>query len=153
MVGNNVINGDWNRPLRVPEPVVAPENEGMWRAAAEGRLDVQRCASCSAHRYPPAASCPRCSSVDWTWSTLPGTGTIYSYTWVPDRQRSAEQGREICYNVAVVELDGTAEHPVRMTSNVLDAWEPEDLAAGQAVTLVPVPVGDGVALPCFRRVR
>jgi uncharacterized OB-fold protein len=139
-----------NRPSGAPDPVVAPINEGMWRAAANGRLDVQRCADCGAHRYPPSDGCYRCSSLQWDWSTLPGTATIYSYIWVPDRTRSAEQGREILYNVAIVTLDGTEGDPVRILCNVIDAWSLEDLHVGHAVELAPVAFGDGLALPCFR---
>ena len=67
--------------------------------------------------------------------------------------RSAEQERQVLYNVAFVELDGTEGDPVRMASNVLDAWNPDDLYVGQAVELACVPLGDGIGLPCFRRVR
>ncbi len=152
MTDKERIVADGNRPTGMPEPVVAPINEGMWRAAAEGRLEVQRCTSCGAHRYPPTDGCYRCSSLEWAWSTLPGTGTIYTYMWVPDAARSAERGREAFYNVVVVELDGTEGDPVRIGSNVLDAWNVDDLHVGQRVELACVPLGDGIGLPCFRTV-
>lgn len=134
-----------NRPAGMPAPVVAPVNEGMWRAAAEGRLAVQRCAGCGAHRYPPADGCYRCSSLDWDWATLPGTGVLYSYIWIPDRARAGGH-----YNVAVVTLDGTEGDPVRMLSNVINAWDLGDLHVGQRVEFAGVPFADGLALPCFR---
>lgn len=140
-----------NRPSGLPAPVVAPVNEGMWRAAAAGRLDVQRCTGCGAHRYPPTDGCYRCGSLQWEWSTVAGTGVVYSYIWVPDRTRSAELGREVLYNVAVVTLDGVEGDPVRILSNVVDAWEQGDLYVGQPVRFVSVEFGEGVALPCFRR--
>lgn len=135
-----------NLPEGMPAPVVAPVNEGMWRAAAEGRLVVQRCAGCRAHRYPPADGCYRCGCTEWAWSDLPGQGTVYSYIWVPDRKRD---GR--LYNVAVVEVDGTEGDPVRILANVVDAWRQGDIEVGQRVELAPVPFGDGLALPCFER--
>ena len=134
-----------NRPSGAPAPVVAPINQGMWEAAAAGRLDVQRCGECGAHRYPPTDGCYRCGSLAWEWSTLPGTGTVYSFIWVPDRARDGA-----AYNAAVVTLDGTEGDPVRILSNVVDAWTPEDLEVGQPVWLHCVDVGPGVALPCFR---
>lgn len=140
----------FNRPSGMPDPVVEPVNEGMWRAAADGRLDVQRCRACQAHRYPPTDGCYRCGSLEWTWSTLPGTGTVYSYIWVPDRARSAEQGSAVHYNVVVVTLDGTEGDPVRILSNVVDAWEIGDLEVGQAVELTGVELSPGIGLPCFR---
>jgi uncharacterized protein len=137
----------------MPAPVVAPINEGMWKAAAEGRLDVQRCTRCGAHRYPPSDGCTRCSSLEWEWSTVPGTGTIYTYIWVPDRVSSAEQGREVLYNVVVVTLDGTEGDPVRILTNVIDAWDMDDLHVGQPVELACISVAEGIGLPCFRTVR
>lgn len=134
----------------MPDPVVVPVNEGMWKAAAAGRLDVQRCADCGAHRYPPTDGCYRCGSRQWEWSTLPGTGVVYSYIWIPDRARTAEEGREAFYNVSVVTLDGTEGEPVRVLSNVIDAWQPDDLDVGLAVSLAPVGFGPDLALPCFR---
>jgi uncharacterized OB-fold protein len=139
-----------NRPIGMPDPVVAPINQGMWTAAAEGRLDVQRCADCGAHRYPPTDGCYRCASLRWDWSTLPGTGTIYSYIWVPDRVRAAADGHDVLYNVAIVTLDGTEGDPVRILSNVIDRWDVDDLRVGQVVEFVPVAFGSGLAMPCFR---
>jgi hypothetical protein len=131
-----------NRPAGMPAPVIAPVNEGLWRAASEGRLAVQRCQDCGAHRYPPGDGCYRCSSLRWEWATLPGTGVIYSYIWVPDRGGH--------YNVAIVTLDGCEGDPVRILSNVVDAWKLDDLHVGQRVEFTGVPFADGLALPCFR---
>lgn len=141
-----------NRPSDMPDPVVAPVNEGMWRAAAGNELAVQRCQDCTAHRYPPADGCYRCSSCRWEWSRLPGTGVVYSYTWIPDRRRAAAGDEAACYNVAVVTLDGTEGEPVRILSNVVNAWGPDDLDVGQRVEVVGVPFADGLGLPCFRTV-
>lgn len=140
-----------NRPGEVPRPVPVPIDEGMWRAAAEGRLAVQQCSACGSHRYPPTVGCPKCGDSGWTWSTLPGTGTVVTYVWIPDPTRAAIPDVPASYNVAIVALDGVSGGPVRIASNVLDAWEPEDLAVGQRVRLACVPLADGVGLPCFRR--
>jgi uncharacterized OB-fold protein len=140
-----------NRPTGAPDPVVAPVSEGMWRAAANGELAVQQCSDCGAHRYPPTDGCWRCTSVEWHWSTIPGTGTVYSFVWIPDRQRSEREQRIVLYNVAVIELDGVDGGPVRMVSNVLDAWERADLTVGMPVELECLPLSPGVGLPCFRR--
>ncbi|WP_076827934.1 zinc ribbon domain-containing protein [Frankia sp. CcI49] len=146
-----------NRPVGMPDPVVAPVNEQLWRAAAAGRLEVQRCTGCGAHRYPPTDGCYRCTSRQWGWSTLPGTGTVYSYIWVPDRARSAGRDEPVLYNVAVVTLDATQGDPVRILSNVIDAWQQADLQVGQRVTFASVPFTAAeaaeMALPCFRILR
>lgn len=142
-----------NRPAAMPAPVVTEVNAGMWTAAAAGRLDVQRCRACGAHRYPPSDGCFACTSRAWEWSTLPGTGIVYTYVWIPDRVRSAQLGRDVLTNVTIVELDGTDGDPVRITTNVLDAWEPGDLEVGQRVELECVTLADEVGLPCFRLAR
>jgi hypothetical protein len=136
----------------MPAPVIAAVNEGMWRAAAAGHLAVQRCRDCGTHRYPPADGCYRCSSLHWEWGALAGTGVIYSYIWIPHRARAVTSAQGGLYNVAVVTLDGTSGDPVRMLSNVVDAWDLDDLHVGQRVELVGVPFADGLALPCFRTV-
>jgi uncharacterized OB-fold protein len=144
--------GTGNRPSGMPPPVLDPVNEGMWRAAADGRLDVQRCTKCGAHRYPPTDGCYRCLSLEWEWSTLPGTGTVYTFIWVPDAARAEAEQRPAYYNLVIVELDGTEGEPVRIMSNVLDAWEIGDLHVGQRVELECVPLDGGIGLPCFRTV-
>jgi uncharacterized OB-fold protein len=149
-----------NRPAGMPAPVVSPLNDGMWRAAAAGQLAVQRCQECGAHRYPPADGCYRCTSTRWEWVSLPGTGIVYSYIWIPDRARAGARAEtsaaagagDAFYNVAVITLDGTEGEPVRMLSNVVNAWNIDDLHVGQRVEMTGVPFADDLALPCFRTV-
>ena len=143
----------FNLPVGMPPPQPTALDAGMWAAAAEGRLDVQRCSDCGAHRYPPSETCYRCRSEAWLWDTLPGTGVVASYVWIPDRARPAADGAPQLYNVAVVALDGTEGDPVRIVTNVVDAWELGDLEVGQRVELTCVPVADGIGLPCFRRLN
>ena len=102
---------DLNLPSFASRPGVDPINEGLWRSAAEGRLAIHRCSECGVHRYPPAHVCHECGSWEWSWDTLPGTGTVFSYVWLPDPARSPEGGPLIYANVAVIELDGTQGPP------------------------------------------
>ena len=142
-----------NRPSKMPMPSLDPVEAGLWQAAAKGRLEVQKCTSCGSHRNPPSNGCIRCGSLDWTWDALPGTGVILTYTWIPDPARGEKKFPSPYYNVAVVELDGTQGGPVRIVTNVLDAWQLEDLFVGQRVTLSCVKLTDEIGLPCFRRVN
>ena len=123
----------------------------MWEAAAEGRLDVQRCSACGEHRNPPSDGCPTCGSLEWTWDTLPGTGVVMTYVWLEDPTRKPGEFPSKTYNVAVVELDGAAGGPARIVTNVVDAWRPEDLQVGQRVELACVTISPGVGVPCFKR--
>lgn len=141
-----------NRPTGAFVPIPSALDAPMWRAAAEGRLEIQRCDECGVHRHPPVGGCYRCGSPSWHWEQVVGTGTIVTYSWVPDRQRSADEGTEVLYNVAVVSLDGVEGDPVRVVTNVLDAWDKDDLRIGQRVQLSCVKLSEEVGLPCFVRV-
>ena len=138
-------------PEGLPPPTVDSTNEGFWRAAAEGRLDVQRCDDCGWHRQPPSEGCFHCRSLAWSWDTLPGTGRVFTYTWVHHALHPAV-AQVVPYNVAVVALDGTTGDPVRLVTNVVDA-DQSSLTIGAAVTLACEPVADGIGLPRFRLAR
>jgi uncharacterized protein len=144
-----VREGEPYLPPGLPLPPVDRTNEGFWRAAAAGRLDVQRCTECGAHRHPPIEGCYRCRSLQWDWDTLPGTGHVFTYTWVVEPVHPLLAAPVAPYNVAVVEVDGTAHEPVRLVTNVVDAGA-ETLRVGAAVTLACDRLTDEVGLPRFR---
>ena len=135
-------------PAGLPLPPVDRTNAGFWRAAAEGRLDVQRCTACGAHRHPPTEGCYRCRSLDWEWDTLPGTGRIFTYTWVVQALHPAIESAAP-YNVTVVEVDGTEGEAVRLVTNVVDATE-DTLRVGATVTLACDRLEPEIGLPRFR---
>lgn len=135
-------------PDGLPLPPVDRTNAGFWQAAAEGRLDVQRCDDCGAHRHPPTEGCYRCGSLDWSWDTLPGTGYVFTYTWVAEAIHPSMEP-VVPYNVSVVEVDGVSDEPVRLLTNVVDAT-PETLRVGARVTLACDRLTDDVGLPRFR---
>jgi uncharacterized OB-fold protein len=135
-------------PAGLPLPPVDRTSGGFWRAAAEGRLDLQRCTACGAHRHPPTEGCYRCRSLDWEWDTLPGTGRVFTYTWVVQPMHPVVEPAAP-YNVVVVEVDGTEGEPVRLVSNVVDATE-DTLRVGAAVTLACDRLDDEVGLARFR---
>jgi uncharacterized OB-fold protein len=134
-------------PDGLPLPTVDRTNAGFWRAAADGRLDIQRCAACSTHRQPPTEACYACGSLDWGWDTLPGTGRVFTYTWVAHPVHPLVVD-VVPYNVAVVEVDGT-NGPVRLVTNVVDAT-PDMLDVGLPVTLAAERLTDEIGLPLFR---
>jgi uncharacterized OB-fold protein len=135
-------------PEGLPLPPVNATNAGFWKAAAEGRLDVQRCDTCGAHRHPPTEGCYRCGSLEWSWDTLAGTGTVFTYTWIAQPIHPAME-QVVPYNVSVVEVDGASDEAVRLVTNVVDAT-PETLHVGARVTLACDRVNDDVGLPRFR---
>jgi uncharacterized protein len=130
---------------QLPQPGWSPLTEGYWKAAHDGRLVVQRCTNCGTHRWPPSYACYHCRSTDWTWDDVPGTGTVFSYTWADTRAVADSP----LYNITVVELDGTQGEPVRVLSRVLDV-DKEQLRCDLPVTVAFEPFDDDVAVPMFR---
>ena len=135
-------------PAGLPLPPVDRTNAGFWRAAAEGHLAVQRCTACGAHRHPPTEGCYRCRSLDWEWDTLPGTGRVFTYTWIVQALHPAIEAAAP-YNVTVVEVDGTEGEAVRLVTNVVDATD-DTLRVGAAVTLACDRLAPEIGLPRFR---
>jgi len=133
---------------QLPAPGWSPLTEGHWTAARDGRFVVQRCSDCGAHRWPPAWACYRCQSRQWEWSDLPGTGSVFSYTWADARPVPDSP----LYNIAVVELDGTEGEPVRVLSRVLDV-DKDSLCCDLSVEVVFEPFDDEVSVPMFRTRR
>jgi uncharacterized OB-fold protein len=134
------------RPL--PWPALEPTTQGYWRAGREGRLVIQRCDACGTHRHPPTEACYACQSLEWSWDEVPGTGQVYTYTWV-DRPVAPHLAHLGVYNITVVELDGTQGEPVRVLSRV-DGVARDALHVGLAVTVAFEPFADGEsALPVF----
>ncbi len=131
----------------LPWPALEPTTAGYWRAAREGRLVVQRCDGCGAHRHPPTEACYACQSLAWSWDEVPGTGWVYTYTWV-DRPVAPYLAHLGVYNITVVELDGTQGEPVRVLTRV-DGIDREQLRVGLQVEVGFQVLNDESALPIF----
>lgn len=142
--------GDWGEK---PVPAVDPESDPFWRAAAEGRLVVQRCGECGERQFYPRRLCRRCWSRDLAFEEVAGTGTVYSFT---ECHVAGQPGydEEVPYVVALVELDLPAAnpsgHPVRLTTHVVECAR-EDVAVDQpvAVDFQQVSADPEVHLPVF----
>ena len=126
-----IVADSWTRPY--------------WDAAREGRLTCARCADCHHFRMPPSPFCPHCRSQRLDWPTLPGTGTIYSYTIV---ERAVLPGTEgtIPYVPAVVTLDGA--DGARLITNIVDC-DVADIRIGRVVQAVFDTLDGGAGIPRF----
>ena len=127
------MSGESTKALPQPTPLSAP----YWRAAREGRLVVQRCASCEHLQFYPRSLCTRCAGTRLTWHACCGGGRVKSYT-VIRRAVSAAYEPDVPYVVALIELDegptllsnvvGCAPEAVRIGARVrvrFDAWTPD----------------------------
>jgi uncharacterized OB-fold protein len=126
-------------------PVWSPLTEGYWRGAGKGHLTIPRCDECRNHRWPPSWACFSCHSQAWHWDEVPGTGTVFTYTWADQRPTFDIP----LYNITVVELDGTQGEPVRLWTQVVDVTK-EELRCDLAVEVCFSSFDDEVAVPMFR---
>ena len=126
-----------------PVPVVTPESEQYWSAAAAGRLLLNRCDDCGLVYYYPRAHCPDCLSDDVSWIVASGKGEVYSYTVTSVVESWPDE--ELPLVSAYVEL---AEGP-RMLTAIVNC-DPDEVDVGTAVEVTFVPTGeDDVAIPVF----
>jgi uncharacterized OB-fold protein len=122
-------------------PAVTEETEAFWSAAKEGRLVVERCASCGAESFPPRGMCRSCRGRSMALVEITGRGLLYSFTvnyqrWLPDL--------EVPYTIALVEFPG---HPgVRVAGRLRGAAAP---AIDMEVEVGFEPGPGGVTIPSF----
>jgi uncharacterized OB-fold protein len=130
-------------------PHLSQLNRPYFEAAGQGRLVIQQCDDCGTHRHLPIAICYQCHSDRWHWDEVPGTGRVFTYTWV-DRPLSPELSRAGVYNVSVVELDGV-NGIVRLLSNVFGV-DKDTLHCDLPVQVAFDRIDDEIALPVFEPV-
>jgi uncharacterized OB-fold protein len=120
---------------------VTPITAEHWRRAAEGVYTVPTCGNCGTNRWPVLTVCYVCGSTEWSWQPVPGTGTVYTYTWT-DSPTHPDFGVR---NIAVIELDGTKGEPVRVPGWV-EGVERDRLQCGLAVKMEVEIVAEGVGV-------
>ena len=127
---------------RRPRPAITHDNAFFFEGAKDGRLLVQRCASCSLLRHPPRPACPRCQSFEWDTVTGTGRGTVFSYVVVHHPQ---VPGFEYPLPIAVVEL----EEGTRLVADLIGV-EAGEAVVGMPVVVDFVAVDNELTLPMFR---
>ncbi|NYT79221.1 Zn-ribbon domain-containing OB-fold protein [Alcaligenaceae bacterium] len=125
-----------NRPLPSPTELTEP----FWRAAREGRIDVQCCKACGTLQFYPREICTQCMSDGFDWKTCSGLGRVYTYT-INHRAANAYMKGRTPYAVAVVELD----EGVRLMGNIVDT-DLDAIAIGARVQAVFEAVNDEITL-------
>jgi hypothetical protein len=124
-------------------PAVTEETAPFWAAAREGRLVVERCASCGAESFPPRGICRSCRGREAGFAEVGGLGVVYSFTvnyqrWLP--------GLEVPYAVVLVEFPG---RPGVRVAGRLRGCPPEQAFIGLAVEVGFEPGPGGFAIPSF----
>ncbi|MEC9347626.1 MAG: Zn-ribbon domain-containing OB-fold protein [Pseudomonadota bacterium] len=111
-------------------PVPNADSQAFWAAAAEGRLELQRCATCGTAQFYPRPHCAECGSGAVEPFTASGRGTVFTFT-VNYRAPTPAFGADGPYVIALVDLE---EGP-RMMVNILDV-DPAGVRIGMAVQIV-----------------
>lgn len=100
----------------------------FWEAARAGELQLQRCTSCGALRYPVSDICPTCLALEHRWERVSGDGEVYSFGVF---RHQYKPDWPVPYTVALIRL---AEGPT-VISNVVGC-PPEDVRVGMPVSVV-----------------
>ncbi len=130
------------RAGRRPRPGITHDNRFFWQGVAEGKLLIQRCASCKKLRHPPAPMCRHCRSLEWDTVEASGRGVVYSYVRHYHPQIPPfEPGHPI----AVIEL----EEGTRLVSDLVGI-DGADVKIGLPVRVEFNAVDDELTLPQFR---
>jgi uncharacterized OB-fold protein len=120
-------------------------NTAFWTGGEDGTLRFEQCRRCAAYMHPPTGRCHACHSTDVAPAAVSGHGHVYSFTvnyqqWIPGSDP---------YVVVLVDLDeGTADEPLRLTSNLVGT-DPADVTIGMPVEVCFLQ-RDDVWLPQFR---
>jgi uncharacterized OB-fold protein len=132
-----------DRPRR-PRPALTQDNAFFFEGARQGRLLIQRCASCGVLRHPPHAMCSRCRSFDWDTVEASGRATLYSFVVVHYPEVPAFDYPLV---VGLVEL----EEGTRLVTDVVGV-DPSDVCIGMPLELEMVAFDDELTLPQFHPV-
>lgn len=130
---------------RFPEPDTQP----FWDATRNHELRYQVCDACGAVVFYPRSHCTRCPSLELSWHTSRGEGTIYTYSVIRRSLHPAFADR-VPYVIAWVDLD----ERFRMLTHVVQV-DPEDPASGLRIgarVTVHWLDHETVSLPAFRLV-
>jgi len=90
--------------LAVPIPVPDRDTAPYWKALAEGRFVMQRCADCGRWTWPARPICSGCHGEHLEWTEASGAGEVHS--WIVTHQPySAGLATIVPYVVALVRVD------------------------------------------------
>lgn len=124
-------------PRKIPAPLINPETQPFYDAAARDTLLVGKCGECGEYHYYPRRLCPHCFSDRTEWVAAAGTGTVYTYS-------TLHRGVPVPYTIAYVTLD----EGVTLMTNLVDFGAAHP-SIGQRVKAVFREAEGGVKVPLF----
>ena len=127
---------------RLPRPGITHDSRFFWEGLEQGKLLIQRCASCGRLRHPPGPMCPSCQSLESDALEASGRGTVYSFVVAHHPPIPPFEYPNL---IALVEL----EEGTRLVSNLVGVRR-EDVKVGMSVVCEIAEVEPGFRLPLFR---
>ena len=129
-----------------PEPTFPEaDTEPFWEATKEHELRYQVCDDCGGVVFYPRRHCTHCMSLNLSWKTSRGEGTVYTYTVIHQMGQPAFKDR-VPYAVAWIDLD----EGFRMLSNIVGVQDPSgNVSIGQRVRLTWEDQESGLSMPLF----
>lgn len=125
-----------------PRPGITHDNRFFWEGVAQGRLLIQRCASCGRLQHPPAPMCPGCHGLEMDAVESSGRGTIHSFVVAHHPPIPPFEYPNV---IVLVEL----EEGTRLVSRLVGV-APDDVRIGMPVRVEFERVDDELALHRFR---
>ncbi|WP_235214882.1 Zn-ribbon domain-containing OB-fold protein [Rhodococcus opacus] len=116
-----------------------PDTEGFWQAAAEGRLKIRQCRSCSTYVHLPRNHCPKCHAPETVWHEVSSRGTLYSFCIA---EQQIDPAFPTPYTAVLVELEDAPG--VRLIGHLPGR---HDLTIGMQMVIAFDKLGDDVTLP------
>lgn len=126
-------------------PLVNGDSKQYFEAAAEGRLEFQKCRQCGAVQFPPRHHCATCWDADLEWIKSSGRGKVESFTIVRRAPLPAFREKPPYVVASVIVEEGP-----RMITNIIgdDAL---DVQIGDAVVVEFEKNAEDDVLPQFRK--
>ena len=125
-------------------PPLGPAPAWWWEQAAEGKLTIQRCATCQTLRHPPRPMCSECRSIEWDFVESSGRGIVASFTVL---HHPKFPGYDYPLIIVLVDL----EEGTRLVAQLLDC-DRADVEFGMRVESFMHEDEDGFKIPMFRPV-
>lgn len=132
-------------PSPMDDPYADESTQPFWDAALKGELAAAKCTRCGTCQIPPKPRCYVGQNDRYDWITLPGTGTIYSFTIVRHPLRP-DLRDAVPYVTGVIEPDGTQGAGARMIANIVDC-DVDAVRIGDRVRVKFERVSDTLAVP------
>ncbi len=127
---------------RFPEP----DSQPFWDATKRHDLTYQTCNGCGTVIFYPRRHCTACGSIETTWLSSKGEGSVYTYSVVMQSRHPAFKDLG-AYALAYVDLD----EGFRIMTNIVGVQDPTtDIQCGMRVKVRWEDQGEGgVSLPMF----